>query len=190
MSEIVALLVGAALVNNALLAGMFGLDRGRDGDPVDDAFVFGTVCALATALVVSIQWPLAAVLPLRASHLFGAALVLAAAAAVAFVAWLVARAFAPLADMLRGRWLVVAANAAVIGGALLALRPDRTYAQSLLVAFGSGAGYVAVLAMLAAMRRRLASDAVPAAFRGAPIELLTAGLMALGFLGFAGVAPP
>lgn len=194
MSDIVALLVGAALVNNAALIAMLGFDRARvddiDGASVFGTFVFGTLCALAVTLVAALYQPLARVLPFGdLVALQGAALVLVVAAAVALVAQLVARAFAPLEAIMQGRWLAVAGNAAVIGGALIALRPGRGYAATLVVAFGSGAGYALVLTMLAAMRRRFAHDDVPLAFRGAPLDLLTAGFMALAFMGFAGVAP-
>lgn len=187
MSEIIALVVGAALVNNAVLGAMLGLDRARVDD-VDTAFVFGTLCALAVTLVAALYWPLARVAFGELQALQGAALVLVVAAATALVAQLVARAFAPLEAIMQGCWLAVAGNA-VIGGALIALRPGRGYAATLLVAFGSGAGYVLVLTMLAAMRRRLTTDDVPHAFRGVPLDLLTAGFMALAFMGFAGVAP-
>ncbi len=134
MSDILALLVGAALVNNAVLGAMLGLDRVRSDD-INDAFVFGTLCALATTLVAALHWPLARVLPFGELHaLQSVALVLVVAAVTALVAFAVARAFAPLAHVMRGRWLAVAGNAAVIGGALIALRPDRSYAQTVLVA--------------------------------------------------------
>lgn len=191
MSDILALLVGAALVNNAVLGAMLGLDRAGRHDDVADAFAFGTLCALAMTLVAALHWPLVRVLPFGELHaLESVALILVVAAVTALVACAVVRAFAPLAHVMRGRWLAVAGNAAVIGGALIALRPDRGYAQTVVVAFASGAGYVLVLAMLAAMRRRLTTDDVPHAFRGVPLDLLTAGFMALAFMGFAGVAPP
>jgi electron transport complex protein RnfA len=191
MNEIVALVIGAALVNNAVLGAMLGLDRARADDAVVfDSVVFGTLVALATTLAAAIFWPLARIVPFGdLVALAGTALVLVVAASTALVAQLVERAFAPLAPVMHGRWLAVAGNAAVIGGVLMALRPGRSYAQTLAVAFASGAGYVLVLAMLAAMRRRFAHDDVPLAFRGLPLDLLTAGFMALAFMGFAGVAP-
>ncbi|HJU40288.1 MAG TPA: Rnf-Nqr domain containing protein, partial [Tahibacter sp.] len=63
------------------------------------------------------------------------------------------------------------------------------YAATLVVACASGAGYALVLTMLAAMRTRFAHADVPLAFRGLPLDVLTAGFFALAFMGFAGVAP-
>ena len=186
MNDVVALLVGAALVNNALAGAMRGLDRGTRSQDVGDAVVFGTYCALAMLLATALAWPLARALPIGFAS---AALVLVVAGVAALLAAATPRLWPPLAAITHGRWIALAANAAVIGAVLAALRPAHDYAAALILASGSGAGYTLVLAMFAAMRRRLDNPSVPAAFRGAPLELLTAGFMALAFLGFAGVAP-
>jgi electron transport complex protein RnfA len=62
--------------------------------------------------------------------------------------------------------------------------------QSLAFGAGAGAGYGLVLLLFAALRDRLETADVPAAFRGAPIALVTAGLLALAFVGFARLDAP
>ena len=60
--------------------------------------------------------------------------------------------------------------------------------ESALYGFGAAAGFGIVLVLFAAMRERLALADVPAPFRGTPIGLISAGLMALAFMGFKGLA--
>jgi len=60
--------------------------------------------------------------------------------------------------------------------------------KSLVYGFGAATGFGLVLVMFAAMRERIAIADVPLPFKGAPIGLITAGLMALAFMGFSGLA--
>jgi Na+-translocating ferredoxin:NAD+ oxidoreductase subunit A len=64
---------------------------------------------------------------------------------------------------------------------------ERSFVDAVVFGFGAAVGFGLVLVLFAAMRERLEAAPVPAAFRGAPIALVTAGLMALAFLGFAGL---
>ena len=75
-----------------------------------------------------------------------------------------------------------------LGVALLNARQQHDLLQSALYGFGAAAGFGLVLVSFAAMRERLAFADVPLHFRGAPIALITAGLMALAFMGFTGLA--
>ena len=58
----------------------------------------------------------------------------------------------------------------------------------ILIGFGTAVGYTVAIVLLAAVREHLDEDAIPAPFRGAPIVLLCAALMAMAFVGFSGLA--
>ena len=73
----------------------------------------------------------------------------------------------------------------MLGVALLNLR-EQSLVESALYGFGAALGFGLVLVALAAARERLELADVPESFRGAPIGLITAGLMALAFMGFLG----
>ena len=75
----------------------------------------------------------------------------------------------------------------MLGVALLTINPNNNFGESVLYGFGAAAGFSMVLVLFAAMRERIAVADVPVAFRGAAIGLVTAGLMALAFLGFGGL---
>jgi electron transport complex protein RnfA len=75
----------------------------------------------------------------------------------------------------------------VLGVALLNLDRRHGLLESLVFGTSAGAGFGLALLSFAALRERIDSGDVPRAFRGAPIALVTAGLMALAFMGFSGL---
>ena len=81
---------------------------------------------------------------------------------------------------------MITTNCAVLGVALIAVRDALTLAQTLFFSIGAALGFVLVMVIFAALRERLNDHQVPAAFRGTPITLVTAGLLSLAFMGFTG----
>jgi electron transport complex protein RnfA len=74
-----------------------------------------------------------------------------------------------------------------LGVALLNINKDHNFLQSALYGFGAAVGFSLVLVLFAAMRERLAVADVPEPFKGSAIGMITAGLMSLAFMGFAGL---
>jgi electron transport complex protein RnfA len=70
---------------------------------------------------------------------------------------------------------------------LLNINKDHNFLQSALYGFGAAIGFSLVLVLFAAMRERLAVADVPEPFKGSAIGMITAGLMSLAFMGFAGL---
>ena len=102
---------------------------------------------------------------------------------------MVMRKSSPLLYRILGIFLpLITTNCAVLGVALLNVQEQHGLLQSALYGFGAAAGFGLVLITFAAARERLAYADVPLNFRGAPIALITAGLMALAFMGFSGLA--
>ena len=85
------------------------------------------------------------------------------------------------------RIALITTNCAVLGVALLNINKDHNFLQSLFYGFGAAVGFSLVLVLFAAMRERLAVADVPTPFKGAAIGMITAGLMSLAFMGFAGL---
>jgi len=71
--------------------------------------------------------------------------------------------------------------------ALLNVNKHHDFLHSVLYGFGAAAGFSLVLVLFAAMRERIAAADVPQPFRGAAIGMITASLMSLAFMGFAGL---
>ena len=82
---------------------------------------------------------------------------------------------------------LITTNCAVLGVALLNVQEQHSFLESLVYGFGSALGFTLVMLMFAGMRERLALAAVPGAFAGSPIAFVTAGLLSMAFMGFAGL---
>jgi electron transport complex protein RnfA len=105
------------------------------------------------------------------------------------LAELIVRATNPLMSELLGVFLpLITTNCVVLGVALLNLQMHHGLLESLVFGASAGAGFALVLLAFAALRERLEDGELPGAFAGAPIALVTAGLMALAFMGLAGMA--
>jgi electron transport complex protein RnfA len=102
---------------------------------------------------------------------------------------MVVRKSSPLLHRVLGVYLpLITTNCAVLGVALLNNRTRATASwRPCSTAFGAALGFSLVLVLFAAMRERIAVADVPTPFSGAAIGMVTAGLMSLAFMGFAGL---
>jgi Na+-translocating ferredoxin:NAD+ oxidoreductase subunit A len=82
---------------------------------------------------------------------------------------------------------LITTNCIVLGVALLNVQEKHDFIASTIYGFGSAIGFALVLVLFAAIRERVAVADVPLAFKGVPITLFTAGIMSIGFMGFAGL---
>jgi electron transport complex protein RnfA len=82
---------------------------------------------------------------------------------------------------------LITTNCAILGLALLLSMRHYSFIQSIVFGLGAGAGFTLALLIMAGIREELELTDVPQPFRGAPITLITAGLLALAFMGFAGM---
>jgi electron transport complex protein RnfA len=191
VGELLLIALGAALVNNFVLAQLLGVCPFVSGSQrVEGAIGMG----LAMGLVLTLASGAAQLAdryllrPYELEHLRLFPLLAAIGAAVA-VAELVIRRFAPVLQRLLGVYVpLVATNCAVLGVALINTSASRSFVAALFYGAGAALGFGLVLTLFAGLRERVAAADVPAAFRGAPIAFVTAGILSLGFLAFAGFA--
>ncbi len=189
--DLVLIVISAALVNNFVLIQFLGLCpflgvsnsiESAVGMSLATAFVL-TLAAVASYLLST--WILQ---PLALEYLSTIGFIIVIAALVQGTE-LILRSTAPLLHRVLGIYLpLITSNCAVLGVALLNLREHNSLIESAAYGFGAALGFGAVLIALAAARERLALADTPEPFRGAPIGLITAGLMALAFMGFTGFA--
>jgi electron transport complex protein RnfA len=191
MAEYLLILVSTVLANNFVLVRFLGLCpfmgvsnklEGAMGMAVATAFVL-TLSSASSYLVHGYLLQ-----PLGLEYLSTLSFILVIAVVVQLTE-MVMRKTSPLLYRILGIFLpLITSNCAVLGVALLNVKEQHNLLQSALYGFGAAAGFGLVLVMFAAMRERLAFADVPVHFRGAPIGLVTAGLMALAFMGFSGLA--
>ena len=191
MTDLLLLAIGASLVNNFVLTQFLGLCPFVG---VSRRFEAAAGMALATLFVLTLasgaswaawHWLLE---PLGLGHLRTLVFILIIAATVQATEMLV-RASSPLLHELLGVFLpLITTNCAVLGVALLNLDRRHGLLESLVFGAAAAAGIALALLAFAGLRERLEASDLPAAFKGAPIALVTAGLMALAFMGFGGLA--
>ena len=190
ISDLALFLVGAVLVNNFVLVQFLGLCpfmgvssrlESALGMAMATTFVL-TLTSTCTHLVF--RYVLA---PLGLEYLQTISFILVIAAVVQFTEMFV-RKTSPLLYKVLGVFLpLITVNCAVLGVALLNVNRHHDFLHSVLYGFGAAAGFSLVLVLFAAMRERIAAADVPQPFRGAAIGMITASLMSLAFMGFAGL---
>ncbi|HEX6998899.1 MAG TPA: electron transport complex subunit RsxA [Gammaproteobacteria bacterium] len=191
MTELMLIVIGAALVNNFVLVQFLGLcpfmgaSRRVEG-AVGMGLATGLVLTTASGLAYLAERFLLA--PFGLEYLKLVAFILIIGAAVQLTE-LVIRRFSPLLHRLLGLYIpLIASNCAVLGVALLNSAASRSFVAALFYGAGAALGFALVLVMLAGLRRRVDRADVPRPFRGSAIAFVTAGIMSLAFLGFAGFA--
>jgi electron transport complex protein RnfA len=191
MTELLLIIVAAALVNNFVLVQFLGIcpfmgaSRRLEG-AIGMGLATGLVLSTASGLGYVIdQWLL---IPYELEYLRFIAFILAIGASVQLAEQLL-RKLSPLLHRVLGLYIpLIASNCAVLGVALLNSTASRSFVAALFYGAGAALGFGLVLALLAGIRERLEFADVPKPFRGASIALVTAGIMSLGFLGFVGFA--
>ncbi|MEM1229502.1 MAG: electron transport complex subunit RsxA [Pseudomonadota bacterium] len=189
MAELFSLLIGALLVNNFVLAQFLGLCpfmgvTARSETAIATSFATTFVLTLSALLSHLIYHGL--LVPLALTYLDIVSFIVTVAATVQFTE-LFLRGTSPLLHRLLGIYLpLITTNCAVLGVALIAVRDALSLSQTLFLALGAALGFVLVMVLFAALRERLDDNKVPHAFQGTPITLLTAGLLSMAFMGFAG----
>jgi electron transport complex protein RnfA len=190
MTELALILVSTVLVNNFVLVRFLGLCPFMGvSRNVDTA----TGMALATTFVLtmsSICSHLAneyLLQPLGLEYLRTVTFILVIAAVVQFTEMVVHKT-SPLLYKVLGIFLpLITTNCAVLGVALLNVQEQHGFIESAVYGFGAAVGFSMVLILFSAIRERVAAADVPVPFRGSAIALVTAGLMSLAFMGFAGL---
>ena len=190
MTEYALILVSTVLVNNFVLVKFLGLCPFMG---VSRKLETATGMALATTFVLTLssvcsylanEYLLA---PFGLEYLRTITFILVIAVVVQFTE-MVVRKTSPLLYQVLGIFLpLITTNCAVLGVALLNVQTHHGFVESALYGFGAAVGFSMVLILFAAMRERIIAADVPEAFQGASIALITAGLMSIAFMGFAGL---
>ena len=193
MTELIVILVGTVFVNNFVLVRFLGLCPFLG---VSRNIEAAAGMSLATAFVLTLSSASAyllhkyVLLPLELEYLRTISFILVIAASVQFTEIMVRR-LSPLLHQVLGIYIpLIATNCAVLGVALLNVQQSKGFVQSVFFGFGAAAGFALVLVMFASVRERLEAADIPSPFRGTAIALMTAGIMSLAFMGFAGMARP
>lgn len=190
MQELALILISTILVNNFVLVKFLGLCPFMG---VSRKLETATGMGLATTFVLTLSSVCSYLVnayllePLGLGYLRTIAFILTIAVVVQFTEMVVHKT-SPMLYQVLGIFLpLITTNCAVLGVALLNVQAQNGFVESAVYGFGAAVGFSLVLSLFAAMRERIAVADVPVAFRGSAIALVTAGLMSLAFMGFAGL---
>ncbi|MCG6860905.1 MAG: electron transport complex subunit RsxA [Chromatiaceae bacterium] len=190
MGDYLMIILGTALVNNVVLVKFLGLCPFMGvSNKLDSALGMGLATTFVLTLAAMASWILERYLlgPLDLGFLRILTFILVIAAVVQFTEMAVRRISPTLYQVLGIFLPLITTNCAVLGVALLNIQEEHGFLESILYGFGSAMGFTLVMLLFAGMRERLALLQSPRAFAGTPIAFVTAGLLSLAFMGFAGL---
>jgi Na+-translocating ferredoxin:NAD+ oxidoreductase subunit A len=188
--DFLIILLSTVLVNNFVLTQFLGLcpfmgvsNKLESAIGMSAATTFVLTLACMCSFMVY-NWVL---VPLELTFLKTIAFILVIAAVVQFAKMFIEKT-SPLLYRVLGVFLpLITVNCIVLGVALQNANKALTFSQSALYGFGAALGFSLVMILFSAMRERLAAADAPLPFKGAALGMITAGLMSLAFMGFAGL---
>lgn len=190
MTDGLLIFLGAAFVNNVVLAKFLGLCPFMGvSNKIDSAVGMGLATTFVLTLAAVVSWVLefAVLRPLHLEFMRIIAFILVIAAVVQLTELYVKKSFPSLYQSLGVFLPLITTNCAVLGVALLSVQEQLSLMQTFMFSFGSSIGFMVVLVLFAGLRGQLSLNRVPAAFKGNPIAFITAGLLSMAFMGFAGI---
>ncbi len=186
----VLLIVGAALVNNFVLSRFLGICPFIGvSKKIDTAVGMSMAVIFVMTLASLVTWMISNFLlvPFGLSYLQTIAFILVIASLVQLVEMIIQKVSQPLYQALGIFLPLITTNCAVLGVAVLNVQEGFNLLESLVFAVGAGLGFSLALIIFAGLREEFELANIPKAFRGTPIAMITAGILALAFMGFSGL---
>ncbi len=188
--EYILLIISAILVNNIVLTQFLGIcpflgvsTRISTSLGMGAAVIF--VMALATLVTFLINQYI--LVPLNIAFLQTISYILVIAALVQMVEIILKKVSPPLYQALGLYLPLITTNCAVLGVAIMVIKRNFNLVESVLFAISMAIGFSLALVIFASIREQLEINDVPKGMKGVPIALITAGLLSLAFMGFAGL---
>ncbi|MDD6203624.1 MAG: electron transport complex subunit RsxA [Firmicutes bacterium] len=188
--NILGIMLSAIIVDNFVLSKIMGICPFMGvSSKVKPAVGMGAAVTFVMALASVITHLLYTMLlePFGITYLRTVAFILVIASLVQLVEIVIKRVSATLYEALGVYLPLITTNCAVLGVTILNIDNKYSIIEALVSGIGGALGFALALILLAAIRERQETADIPAAMRGKPIALITAGLMSLAFLGFSGM---
>ncbi len=187
-----ALIIGAIFVNNVVLAQFLGICPflGVSKDVKSSVGMSGAVL-FVMLLATMVTWLIMTYIlkPLGLEYLQTIAYILVIAGLVQMVE-IVLKKIAPSLYQALGVFLpLITTNCAVLGVAILVIQKDMNFLESVIYSASIAVGFALALVLFAGIREQLELTGTPKGMKGVPIALVTAGILAMAFMGFNGLVP-
>nr|WP_325179294.1 electron transport complex subunit RsxA [uncultured Oscillibacter sp.] len=190
ISRLLAITLAAILANNFIFSQFLGICPFLGvSKKVDTAVGMGFAVTFVMGLASAITWAVNnfILVPLDLMYMQTVAFILVIASLVQFIEMFLQKSMPSLYTALGVYLPLITTNCAVLGVALLNIQESYNFIESVVYGITGGIGFLVAIVLFASIRERLVFAEYPKSFDGFPIALVTAGLMALAFMGFSGL---
>ncbi len=190
MTKYILILMGGVLVNNYVLQQFLGICPFLGvSKKTKEASGMGLAVTFVMLFATLATWPIYnyVLVPLKLEYLQIIVFILVIAALVQLVEMILKR-FIPSLFKALGVYLpLITTNCAVLGVTLNNITDGYTFLESMVSSLGVGLGFLLAMVLFAGVRSRIENCPAPKAFRGLPVTLVSASIVALAFYGFSGI---
>ena len=190
ISRLLAITLAAILANNFIFSQFLGICPFLGvSKKVDTAVGMGFAVTFVMGLASAITWAVYnfILVPLDLKYMQTVAFILVIASLVQFIEMFLQKSMPSLYTALGVYLPLITTNCAVLGVVLLNVQNSYNFIESVVYGITGGAGFLLAIVLFASIRERLVFADYPKCWDGFPIALVTAGLMALAFMGFSGL---
>ena len=189
MTDILILMFSAVLIENYVFSKFLGICPFLGvSDKPSTALGMGLAVTFVISSAVTYGVYYLVLEPLKIEYLETIAFILIIAALVQLIEMFL-RKFVPALYSALGIYLpLITTNCAVLGAAMLNIQEGHNFIESVIYGFSSAVGFTLAIVIFAGVRDRMRMSNPPKAFRGIPIALVAAGLIAMAFSGFMGIS--
>lgn len=189
---LIAIVIGAIFVNNVVLSQFLGICPFLGvSSKVETSMGMGMAVTFVMALATLVTWCIQqyVLVPFGIGYMQTITFILVIAALVQMVE-IVLKKVSPAMYQALGIFLpLITTNCAVLGVAIITIQKNFDLLTGVIYAVAAALGFALALVLFAGIRERLEVEDTPEGMRGVPIALITAGLLAMAFMGFANVVP-
>lgn len=189
ITSLLAIALAAILVNNFVLSQFLGICPFMGvSKKVETALGMGMAVTFVMGVASAVNWPINELLnKLNLGFMQTVTFILVIASLVQFVEMFLQKSMPALYESLGVFLPLITTNCAVLGVAILMIQKEFNLLQSVTYSVATALGFALALVLFAGIRERLDFEDVPKAFKGIPIALITAGILAMAFMGFSGL---
>ena len=188
--ELLAITLSAILANNFIFSQFLGICPFLGvSKKVDTAVGMGIAVTFVMGLASAITWAVQRFVldPFGLGYMQTVAFILVIASLVQFIEMFLQKAMPAMYTALGVYLPLITTNCAVLGVAILNINSNYNFIESVVYGITGGLGFLLAIVLFASIRERLVFADYPKSFEGFPIALVTAGLLALAFMGFSGL---
>lgn len=188
--ELVLIFFSALLINNFVLSNFLGICPFVGvSNRLDSAFSMGCAVTFVMTIAAMVTWGIynLVLVPYNLGFLQIVSFILVIASLVQLVEMFIRRTSPVLYQSLGIYLPLITTNCAILGVALLAVLKSYTFPEAVVFACGAGLGFTLAIVVMAGIREELDAADVPIPFKGPGLTFITAGILALTFMGFSGL---